>query len=91
MTNEELEQEVKRLEEQITNLRIRILESKADKKPYAVEVPEDIDDYYYTNEYGKVDFLAGYNTSYEKNKYIRGLAFKTEEEAEQYDKERIFV
>ena len=91
MTNEELEQEVKRLEEQITNLRIRILESKAEQKPYEVEVPEDIDDYYYTNEYGKVDFLAGYNTSYEKNKYIRGLAFKTEEEAEQYDKERILL
>lgn len=54
-------------------------------------MPEDIDDYYYTNEYGKVDFLAGYNTSYEKNKYIRGLAFKTEEEAEQYDKERILL
>nr|DAX69760.1 MAG TPA: hypothetical protein [Caudoviricetes sp.] len=94
MTNEELEQEVKRLEEQITNLRIKLLESKAEPIPYipyVVKVPEDIDDYYYTNEYGKVDFLAGYNTSYEKNKYIRGLAFKTEEEAEQYDKERILL
>lgn len=91
MTNEELEQEVKRLEEQITNLRIKILESKADKKPYEVKVPDDIDDYYYTNEYGKVDYLEGYNSSYEKNKYIRGLAFKTEEEAEQYDKERILL
>lgn len=71
MTNEELEQEVKRLEEQITNLRIKLLESKAEPIPYipyVVKVPEDIDDYYYTNEYGKVDFLAGYNTSYEKNK-----------------------
>ena len=91
MTNEELEQEVKRLEEQITNLRIKILESKADKKPYEVKVPDDIDDYYYTNEYGKVDYLEGYNSAYEKNKYIRGLAFKTEEEAEQYDKERILL
>lgn len=91
MTNEELEQEVKRLEEQITNLRIKLLESKADKKPYEVEVPEDIDDYYYTNGYGRVDYLEGYNTSYEKNKYIRGLAFKTEEETERYDKERILL
>ena len=94
MTNEELEKEVKRLEEQLTELRFKILESKGGLipyKPYEVEVPEDIDDYYYTNEYGKVDFLAGYNTSYEKNKYIRGLAFKTEEEAEQYDKERILL
>ena len=86
MTNEELEQEVKRLEEQTTNLRIKLLESKADKKPYEVEVPEDIDDYYYTN-----DYLGGYNTSYEKNKYIRGLAFKTKEEAEKYDKECILL
>lgn len=94
MTNEELEQEVKRLEEQITELRFKILESKAPfipYMPYEVEVPEDIDDYYYTNEYGKVDYLEGYNTSYEKNKYIRGLAFKTEEEAEKYDKERILL
>ena len=95
MTNEEFAQEIKRLEEQmkdqINNLRIKWLESKADKKPYEVEVPEDIDDYYYTNEYGRVDYLGGYNTSYEKNKYIRGLAFKTEEEAEQYDKERILL
>ena len=91
MTNEELEQEVKRLEEQITKLRIKILESKANKKPYEVEVPKDIDNYYYTDEYGKVDYLEGYNSSYEKNKYIRGLAFKTEEEAEQYDKECILL
>lgn len=91
MTNEELEQKVKRLEEGLTEVRIALLENKADKKPYEVEVPDDIDDYYYTNEYGKVDYLEGYNSSYEKNKYIRGLAFKTEEEAEKYDKERILL
>ena len=91
MTNEELEQKVKRLEEQLTEVRIKLLERKADKKPYEVEVPEDIDDYYYTNEYGRVDYLGGYNTSYEENKYIRGLAFKTKEEAEQHDRECILL
>ena len=94
MTNEELEEKVKRLEEQLTEVRIELLERKASfipYKPYEVEVPEDIDDYYYTNEYGRVDYLGGYNTSYEKNKYIRGLAFKTKEEAEKYDKERILL
>lgn len=91
MTNEELEQKVKRLEEQLTEVRIELLERKAEKKAYEVEVPEDIDNYYYTDEYGKVDYLEGYNSSYEKNKYIRGLAFKTEEEAEQYDKECILL
>ena len=54
MTNEELEQEVKRLEEQITKLRFKILESKEDKKPYEVEVPEDIKDYYYVDEGGSI-------------------------------------
>ena len=54
MTNEELEQEVKRLEEQITNLRIKLLESKAEKKAYEVEVPEDIDDYVYINNVGNI-------------------------------------
>ena len=87
MTNEELQQKVKRLEEEIINLKLKLEE----KKPYEVEVPEDIDNYYYTDEYGKVDYLEGYNSSYEKNKYIRGLAFKTEEEAEKYDKERILL
>ena len=96
MTNEQLEQEVKKLEEQITELKSKVLENKAKLKsipyrPYEVEVPGDIDNYYYTDEYGKVDYLEGYNSSYEKNKYIRGLAFKTEEEAEKYDKERILL
>ena len=91
MTNEELEKEVKRLEEQITNLRIKILESKADKKPYAVEVPEDIGDYYNPDEFGVIDHLKDFSTAYGENCYIRGLAFKTEKEAEQFDKERILL
>lgn len=90
MNYKELEQEAKRLEEQIKDLKVK-LEEQAEKKAYEVEVPEDIDDYYYTNGYGRVDYLEGYTTSYEKNIYIRGLAFKTEEEAEQYDRERILL
>lgn len=91
MNNEELQQEVKRLEEQITNLRIKLLESKADKKPYAVEVPEDIGDYYNPDEFGVIDHLEDFSTAYGENCYIRGLAFKTEKEAEQFDKERILL
>lgn len=91
MNNEELEQEIKRLEEQITNLRIRILESKADKKPYEVEVPEDIGDYYNPDEFGIIGHLEDFSTAYRENCYIRGLAFKTKEELEQYDKERILL
>lgn len=91
MTNEELEQEVKRLEEQITNLRIKLSESKADKKPYEVEVPKDID-YYYVDELGGIHSVGELSNYYDFEKiYRRGLAFKTEEEAEKYDKERILL
>ena len=92
MTNEELEQEVKRLEEQITKLRIKILESKADKKPYKVEVPDDIGEYYYVDEFGYINLVLDtfHHTDYERI-YQRGLAFKTKEEAEQFDKERILI
>ena len=97
MTNEELEQKVKRLEEQLTEVRIELLERKAPfipYKPYEVEVPEDIGDYYNPDEFGVIDHLEDFSTAYGdygENCYIRGLAFKTKEEAEQYDKERILL
>ena len=96
MTNEEFEQEIKRLEEriedQINSLRIKILESNANKKPYEVEVPEDIDRYYYVDELGDINLVGDtfHETDYE-GLYQRGLAFKTREEAEQFDKERILI
>lgn len=91
MTNEELEQEVKRLEEQITKLRFKILESKADKKPYEVEVPEDLEEYYMLEEGGDVLKAYTYSEKWRREAFIRGLAFKTKEEAERYDKERILL
>lgn len=91
MNNEELQQEVKRLEEQITNLRIKLLESKADKKPYAVEVPEDIDDYVYINNFGSIFDSKGFTVAGFEKIYKRGLTFKTVEEVEQFDKERILL
>ena len=91
MTNEELEREIKRLEEQITKLRFKILESKAEKKPYEVEVPEDIEDYYFLDETGNIVYKALYSSNYQKKTFIHGLAFKTKEEAEKHDKERILL
>lgn len=92
MTNEELEQEVKRLEEQITNLRIKLLESKAEKKPYKVEVPKDIESYYYSDEIGEVYVVSDIISSQAyKEIYQWGISFKTEEEVEQYDRERILL
>ena len=96
MTNEEFEQEIKRLEEriedQINSLRIKFLESKADKKTYEVEVPEDIGNYYYVDEIGSVNLLSdSFVESDYDELYKRGLAFKTKEEAEQFDKARILI
>lgn len=92
MTNEELEQEVKRLEEQITNLRIKLLERKANKKPYEVEVPEDIEGYYHVDETGEINPIGEVLNYYDfEQAYLRGLVFKTREEAEQFDKERILI
>lgn len=95
MTNEELEREIKRLEEQIedliNSLRIKFLESEANKKPYEVKVPEDIGDYYYVDIDGLVVSLLGYSDRVQKNIFKRGLAFKTREEAERYDKERQLI
>lgn len=98
MTNEELQQQIERLEQQITELRFKILESKAKKKsipyrPYEVEVPEDIEDYYTINRVGCIQKLNNVSKSkfILENIYQRGLAFKTREEAEKYDKERILL
>ena len=95
MTNEELEQKLKRLEEQLTEVRIELLERKASfipYKPYEVEVPEDIENYYYVDELGEVHSIGEKINYYDFEKvYQRGLAFETREEAEQFDKERILI
>lgn len=92
MTNEEFEKELKRIEQVVTELRNKLLESKVDKKPCEVEVPKDIKDYYYVDELGDINLVGDtfHETDYE-GLYQRGLAFKTREEAEQYDRERILL
>lgn len=92
MTNEEFEKELKRIEQVVTELRNKLLESKVDKKPCEVEVPKDIKDYYYVDELGDINLVGDtfHETDYE-GLYQRGLAFKTREEAEQFDKERILI
>lgn len=68
--------------------RFEALEEKVEKKPYEVEVPEDIDDCVYINNIGNIYNLNTFTiVEYEKI-YKRGLAFKTREEAKQFDKER---
>ena len=92
MTNEELEKKVKRLEEELTEVRIALLENKADKKLYEVKVPEDIENYYYVDEIGSINLVSdSFIESDYDELYKRGLVFKTREEAEQFDKERILI
>lgn len=96
MTNEQLQQEVKRLEEQIKDLKVK-LEEKAEEErwlpyvPYEVEVPEDIDEYYYVSIIGIINKLCMYDEFDQIEIYKRGLAFRTEEEAKQFDKKRILI
>lgn len=80
----------KELEEQIKDLKIK-LEEKAENKPYEVEVPEDLKDYFYVDETGIIYKLSVYVEAEQIKILNRGLAFKTVEEAQQYDKERILL
>ena len=90
MTNEELQQQIEQLEQQIKDLKVK-LEEKAEKKPYEVEVPEDIENYYYP-EIGEIYKVGSTVSSVAyKEMYQCGLTFKTVEEAEKYDKERILL
>ena len=71
--------------------RFEALEEKAEKKHYRIKFPEDIGDYYIMNEYGTVYSLEDFSDTYALCHYQRGLTFKSEKEAEQYDKERILL
>ena len=91
MTNEELEREIKRLEEQLTEVRIELLERKANKKPYEVKVPEDIETYYTTDIMGRLQKLGHYNSEMHEHIYKYGEAFEFSLRATLYFKERILL
>ena len=94
MTNEELQEKFEQLEQQIKDLKVK-LESKAEPisyRPYEVEVPDDIGNYYHVDETGEINQIGEVLNYYDfEQAYLRGLAFKTKEEAEQFDKERILI
>lgn len=94
MTNEELEQKVKRLEEELTEVRIELLERKTSfipYKPYEVKVPDDIETYYTINTRGELQVLSFYANSIQGQLYRRGEAFEYEEDAFAHDKEKILL
>ena len=98
MINEELQEKFEQLASTIDWIKTKIVDLQEEKglapikAPYEVEVPEDIGNYYFVNECGAITLLKDvfFSVDYEKV-YQRGLAFKTKEEAEQFDKERILL
>lgn len=89
MDLKQLEQEIDYLKERIANLEHKKLN---ETKRFEVEVPDDIDDYYYVDELGDVHSIGEKLSYYHfKKAYQSGLVFETEEKAEQYDKERVLL
>lgn len=92
MTNEELQQQIEQLEQQIKDLKVKLEEECfLPYVPYEVEVPDDIDHYYYVDEGGDIKRAFIFNETWVEKVYQNGLIFKTEEEAEKYYKERILL
>ena len=93
--------DLKQLEEEIDYLKERIANLEREKLngmipygvavPFEVEVPDDIDDYVHINNFGNIYNLNTLTIVEFEKIYKRGLAFKTKEEAEQHDKERILL
>ena len=98
MNNEEIQEKFEQLASAIDWIKTKLVDLQEEKglapikAPYEVEVPEDIGNYYFVSECGAITLLKDvfFSVDYEKV-YLRGLAFKTKEEAEQYDKERILI
>ena len=76
------------LEQEDNDFRFRIFEKIEDKKPYETEKYRD---YFFINHLGKTWHIDIYSKKGAEKIYKRGLTFKTVEEAEQYDKERILL
>ena len=71
--------------------RFEALEEKVEKKPYEVDYPKNLEDLYYTDVDGGIDLVGIHYGETRKEIYKRGVTFKTVEEAEKYDKERILL
>lgn len=98
MNNKEIQEKFEQLASTIDWIKTKLVDLQEEKglapvkTPYEVEVPEDIGNYYFVSECGAINLLKDvfFSVDYEKV-YLRGLAFKTKEEAEQYDKERVLL
>lgn len=97
MNNEQLDREVNRLQNEIYELKRELINVKhkqglaSKKTAYEVEVPKDIEDYVFIDESGGIDGMFICDKKWAKKIYERGHAFKTDEEAEKYDKKRVLI
>ena len=94
MNNEEIQEKFEQLASAIDWIKTKLVDLQEErglapvKTSYEVEVPEDIEDYVYINNVGNIYNLNTLTIVEIEKIYKRGLAFKTREEAEQFDKER---
>lgn len=98
MNNEEIQEKFEQLASAIDWIKTKLVDLQEEKglapvkTPYEVKVPEDIEDYYHVDETGEINPIGEVLNYYDfEQAYLRGLVFKTREEAEQYDKERILL
>lgn len=97
MNNEELQEKFEQLASEMDWIKTKLvdlLEEKGlapAKTSYEVKVPKDIEDYFFVDEGGDIKNISIYNEVWRKKIYEHGYAFKTKEEVEQFDKERMLL
>ena len=97
MNNKEIQEQFEQLASTIYWIKTKLVDLQEEKglapvkKPYEVKVLEDLENYFYVDETGIIYKLSVYVKAEQIKILNRGLAFKTREEAERYDKERILL
>ena len=97
MTNEEIQEKFEQLASEMDWIKTKLVDLLEEKglapvkTSYEVEVPEDIGDYVFVTESGNIKTIHFSPRTWTEEVYRSGLLFKTEEEAEKYDKERILL
>ena len=94
MNNKEVQEKFEQLASEMDWIKTKLVDLLEEKglapvkTSYEVEFPEGLEKYYILDEVGR---LSVYTEKGKSQMYIRGLTFKTEEDAKRYDKERILL
>jgi len=94
MDLEQLEQEIDRLKEIVTNLKREKLNGMIPygvAVPFEVKIPDDIEMYFTTDAKGELKGLRFYTDFMQEQLYKRGEAFEYKEDAFAHDKEKILL